>query len=608
MKKRVFGIVLAGMVGLSGLGLTACGEATVSVPFDSQINEDGTYNENIFYRNDCEVYAPDSQVLKITEGEEAGYYYLYATNDLTVYRSKDMNHWEDMSNIVGHKAYLPEKDDFGNGLTGAYWAPEVIYDAEAGENGMYYMYVSMEPRQGDPNKCDETLMCLKSENPYGPFVNIKEPQAQAPDWNAPATYEEKLLKGNENYFFDMKKLAPILREKYPERFGQSYSYVGALDPHPYVDPATGDKYLYWVSEHCYLGTGTMGTVVFVIKMQDWETPIYQADAVWQLTKTLYTTVDGTQRSDCEIEGNTTNEGPFVYAKKQADNSYKYYLTISANGWDSKTYSVIQAIGDSPVGPFTKLQQADGGTLIGTDNSLWDHISGPGHHSFVEENGEVYILYHQHMDLVAAGANRAVSIDEIKFTKNGKGQEVMYANGPTRSSVQLLPSFVSGYKNIAPEAAVTSSDKQDAAVLNDGLVSLYSYIDYVKEFKTKKEVTLTFAFSDYREITGIMIYNSKEYATAFDEISKIKIYFKDGEEEYVGELNNIPFDMETNSSTVWLAMRPGAAAVALFHPSMINRIEVTVSVPKNRVVDQDDEGKYIYQQEVALSEVKIIGKV
>lgn len=74
------------------------------------------------------------------------------------------------------------------------------------------------------------------------------------------------------------------------------------------------------------------------------------------------------------------------------------------------------------------------------------------------------------------------------------------------------------------------------------------------------------------------------------------------------MNNIPFDMETNSSTVWLAMRPGAAAVALFHPSMINRIEVTVSVPKNRVVDQDDEGKYIYQQEVALSEVKIIGKV
>lgn len=608
MKKRFVGIVLAGMVCCSGLGLTACGGSTIPVSYDSQISADGTYNKNLFYRNDCEIYAPDSQVLKITEGEEAGYYYLYATNSLTVYRSKDMNNWENMSQIVGFNAYLPDKNDFGNGVTDSWWAPEVIYDSEAGENGMYYLYFSMEPRHGNPDLYDETLICAKSENPYGPFVSVRAPQAPVSDWNSPETYPEKLVKGNENYFFDMERLAPILREKYPERFGESYSYVAALDPHPFVDPATNDKYLYWVSEQCYLDTETTGTCTFVIKMQDWETPIYEADSVWQLTKTGYTTVNGTELCDCEIEGNGTNEGPYVYARKQADNSYKYYLTISANGWDSKTYSVIQAVGDSPIGPFTKLQQADGGTLIGTDNTLWDHISGPGHHSFVEENGEVYILYHQHMDVVVAGSRRAVSLDEIKFTKNGKGQEVMYANGPTRSSIQLLPSSVSGYKNIAPEAAVTSSDKQDATILNDGLVSLYSYIDYVKEFKTKKEVTLTFTFEDYREITGIMIYNSKEYSTAFDKIPSVKIHFKDGEKEYVGELKDIPFDMETNSFSAQFAMRPGAAAIALFHPSLINKIEVTVSVPDKRVIDQDDEGNYIYQQEVAFSEIKIIGKV
>lgn len=603
MKTRLFGVILAGAVCLSGLGLTAC-EGTVPVAYDSQINESGDYNANLFYRNDCTVHAPDSQVIKITEGEEAGYYYLYATNDLTVYRSKDLNHWENMSEIVGHTAYLADANDFCNGKTGSYWAPECIYDAES---QTYYLYLSMEPRHGDDKAYDETLVCLKSENPYGPFVNIKAPQPEAEGWNSYETYPEKLLAGNENYFFDMAKLAPILREKYPERFGADYKYVGALDPHPYVDPATGDKYLYWSSEACYLGTQTVGTAVFVIKMENWETPIYTAESVVQLTKTNYTTVDGTELSDCEIEENTTNEGAYIYARKQADNSYKYYLTLSANGWDSKTYSVIQAVGNSPVGPFTKLQQADGGTLIGTDNSLWDHISGPGHHSFVEENGEIYILYHQHIDVIEAGARRAVSLDEVKFTKNGKGEEVMYVNGPTRSSVQLLPSFVSGYKNVAPEAKVTSSDGQDATVLNDGLVSLYSYIDYVKEFKAKKEVTLTFTFDDYREITGIMVYNSKEYSTAFDKIKSVKIHFRNGESEYVGEMNDIPFDMETNSFSALFAMRPGAAAIALFHPSEVNKIEVTIAVPDRRIIDQDDEGKNVYQTEVVLSEIKIIGK-
>ena len=71
MKKRWIGIVLACCVCLAGTGLTACGgEQAVTVPYDDMIHEDGSYDENIFYRNDCEILAPDCQVLKITEGEE----------------------------------------------------------------------------------------------------------------------------------------------------------------------------------------------------------------------------------------------------------------------------------------------------------------------------------------------------------------------------------------------------------------------------------------------------------------------------------------------------------------------------------------------------------
>lgn len=55
------------------------------------------------------------------------------------------------------------------------------------------------------------------------------------------------------------------------------------------------------------------------------------------------------------------------------------------------------------------------------------------------------------------------------------------------------------------------------------------------------------------------------------------------------------------------MRPGGAAIAVFEPVYVNKIEVTVSVPDKRAIDQDDEGYYIYQSSVAFSEIKVIGK-
>lgn len=605
MKKRWIGIVLACCVCLAGTGLTACGgEQAVTVPYDDMIHEDGCYDENIFYRNDCEILAPDCQVLKITEGEEAGYYYLYATNSLTVYRSKDLSHWENMSRKVGYNAYTLTENDFGNGNAYCWWAPEVLYN---NEDQMYYMYFSMEPRNGDG--LNPTIICAKSENPYGPFVNVRPaPEGNPLPSDPDASVQDKLTFGAENYFFDMKELAPVLREKYPDRFGKNYKYVSAIDPHPFVDPvadsATGKhkKYLYWTSLGTYTDEGG-ASAIFVMEMEDWVTPKYET--VTRLTTAGYTTVDGTEQCDCETNGNWINEGPFVYPRKQADGSYKYYLTLSVNDSKDKTYSVVQAIGDSPMGPFTKLQKAEGGILIGTDDQTWDHISGPGHHSFVEENGELYILYHQHMDVILAGDDRAVSLDEVKFTKNNQGQEVLYVNGPTRDSVQLLPSFVSEYKNIAPEATIVSSDGHDASILNDGLVSLYSYIDYVKEFRTEKQVTITLSFEDYREITGVMIYNSKDYTLAFDKIASVKIYFKDGEKQYTGQLKDIPFDMEKYAYEG--GMRPGGAAIAVFDPVYVNKIEVTVSVPDKRAIDQDDEGYYIYQSSVAFSEIKVIGK-
>lgn len=105
-------------------------------------------------------------VLKITDenSSEYGYYYLYATNSFTVYRSKDLANWENVSAKVGYPAFVSEDGDFGNATSA--WAPETVYD---GETGKYYLFFSMEPKKGNAAVCDETLMCAESDTPYGPF-------------------------------------------------------------------------------------------------------------------------------------------------------------------------------------------------------------------------------------------------------------------------------------------------------------------------------------------------------------------------------------------------------------------------------------------------------
>ncbi|MDE6274243.1 MAG: family 43 glycosylhydrolase, partial [Clostridiales bacterium] len=461
MKKRILCTALAGVLCLSSAVLAGCG-GTVEIRYDNQIKEDKSYNENLFYRNDCKIPGADPMVLKITDrnSPEYGYYYQYSTNSFTVYRSKDLHNWENVSKKVGHPAYILGANDFGAALDGSFWAPEVVYDEN---DGKYYLFFSMEPRYGDANHSDETLMCAVSDQPYGPFVAVKEGVANPNRDHA-----------LENYFFDMPVLTAQLREKYPQRFAEDYTYAAALDPSPFTDPATGKKYLYWTSER--YDAIESETCVFGMEMENWTTPKYET--VTMLTRPRYTTVDGNEICDAEIATNTINEGAFMYAKPNGNGGYTYYLTLSVNNYNNKTYSAIQAIGSSPLGTFTKLQKADGGVLLGTDNQLWDHLSGPGHHSFVEEDGKLYILYHQHIDVIAAGAARALSLDEVKFVTNDKGQEVMYVNGPTRS-IQLLPEFASEYKNIAGDAKITASNKEDAGMLTDGLLSLYSYIDYVK---------------------------------------------------------------------------------------------------------------------------------
>ena len=253
------------------------------------------------------------------------------------------------------------------------------------------------------NSMDFSLGVAVSDSPAGPFVQYTnvpgEPGYDAD--NRTLTVDLPFL-SNEDMWYWLKEhkseyyTAPAGEESNPGQMTAGEPITTMIDVHPFLDPKTGEKYLYFVRDL----QGGGGSFACVVKMgEKWtDDPIWETTT--RLTRTGYYTVDDlspSNKSDDLVEGRT-NEGPYVYYNAEVD---KYYLTVSVNAYTSRAYSVIQAIGDSPMGPFTKIPQADGGRVTACEVH-WDHISGPGHHSFCTYNGQLYIIYHAHYDRIAGG--------------------------------------------------------------------------------------------------------------------------------------------------------------------------------------------------------------
>lgn len=106
------------------------------------------------------------------------------------------------------------------------------------------------------------------------------------------------------------------------------------------------------------------------------------------------------------------EGPFVF-KRQG----KYYLMWSEGGWTGPNYSVAYAIGESPVGPFTRI-----GKMLQQDPNV---ATGAGHHSVIPVPGSDtwFIVYHRRPLGTTNGNHREVCIDEMRFNPDGTIQPV-----------------------------------------------------------------------------------------------------------------------------------------------------------------------------------------
>jgi beta-xylosidase len=165
-----------------------------------------------------------------------------------------------------------------------------------------------------------------------------------------------------------------------------------IDAFPFVDPQTGERYLYLSRTRA----AHTSNVIAGVKMKDWRTPDY--DTYTELTKVNYTTLEGTEVTE-RFEGyepNVVNSGNAINeAPNMIYHDGTYYLTYSACATTDPEYSVMQALGSSPLGPFEKVQESHGGCVVGVQTesliSVWDHVLCTGSHSFVYDGDELWVV-------------------------------------------------------------------------------------------------------------------------------------------------------------------------------------------------------------------------
>lgn len=590
--------------------LAGCGVGNVALEYHyyhSETDERGNlveqdYNHDLVYQNDLNVLGADPSAIYVTEGEEAGYYYMYDTSDpinatgYLCYRSKNLNDWECMGVAYNPTLYIEGGVTYSAFATAMYWAPEVIYDAEL---KLYFMFYNASYLfKGYRFFIDVAV----SESPKGPFVQYakwitdsetataEQKAAWAPVEDNEAAERADLGAGK------LKVFKPLLDfSKIPEgtkidaswqqgdaiRSGELPGYMKVIDASPFIDE-DGEKYLYFVQDlgdAAGAGGNHSTSAIGVIKMNDDWTPDYTQ--LKKLTVANRLTLDGERT---ELYEGSVNEAPFM-----AKHGGKYYLMYSVYSYTQTTYQVRVAVADSPMGPFTKLTREEGGWLLYREG---DWMSGTGHHSFVNAHGTTFVVYHAHTDRRLGGGTRAIAFDEIRWVANGQGLEVPHANGPTYSH---MPVLTADWKNIAPEAQIKSTntaDGSDVKYLNDGLIKIHNDVSFVHEYEMGTgAVEITLTFDNYKEIAGLFIVNASTYELSVWEISKIEFDFKDGDQTGTAYTDVLEYDYDRYYPGEEYYVTGGTFALE-FKPMLVKSIKITL--PKT-------------SETRALSEIMVLGK-
>ncbi len=610
MKKRIVSVGLAVLAAVTLLA-AGCGEGKNYIKmsyYDEASYADGedysTINENLFYRNERKVDVADPCVVYVDDENDADYgtYYLYGTTGNTgffCWKSDDLVNWEGVGYALLYRDLTTPE---GKAVSVDSWAPEVIYDGDADK---WYMFFSSTPKDSSNSYIP---YIAEGDSPAGPFTLVDHIDSYTATDGTPLKDIENIETDNSYYYQRYMTFDPYQMSQAMENLGlgdmdATSDVLRAIDFHPYVDSATGDKYLYFNT--------SVNSYIMGIKMKSWTEPEYGTLTI--IAKPGYSTPSAAEK-DVPNEMNTSvNEAAWI-----TEHNGKYYLTYSTNSYKDKTYQVCQAVADGPLGEFRKLTEEEGGILLSADAALRDDVSGTGHSSIINAGGQYYIVYHKHNSISEGGSSRHVAVDEIEWitVKDAQGNDldVMYANGPT-TSVQPLPEFASEYKNVASEAEVSAtslSGDSSVSCLTDGLLSVNRYANYdmvetyVKETCFTAETTITLTFDDYKTIRALMIYNSKNMESAFYNIERVEFdcRLEDGTlaTKYI---DGLVFDWDAYTSTDDIdVIRPAASAIAEFDEIECIEIRITISPATE---EQIPVHGYNDMAELAVSEIRVLGK-
>lgn len=631
--KKTLIVLLAVILAISCVIFVACDQEKSneisnyqSLDYDSSYQTG--YNRNLFYTNEYIQGGADPDVLDDTQ--RSGYYYVYYTG-MQVARSKNLVDWEELP-----LALVPETEKENKIMNSHQWAPEVIYDEDLGKYVMFYSTTSTTDTSYKTGKgvVSGKAYCLmhvaladKAEGPYKmvDFFDADscgEGRVRSYNTTSGIVLTEEQVASNEyawvksgdtyyqaafpHYFAGSLLFSPEDLYKFLQSYGdltlsaRDGIYVqDSIDPHPFVDPKTGDKYLYF----------TLNTLqkMVVVKMTDWLTPDF-SNAKIIMAKGYYTVEDWQNGKSKEVpyESDGVNEGPHVLYHEDINGKGLYYLTYSMNNYTDSSYQVGIAVAENVLGPYRKLREEEGALFLCSSSTDSYTISGAGHHSFVTVGDQEFVLYHRHKDSTAVGSARYCALDEYKWITvkdiNGNDMDVPYTNGPT-DSLQPIPEALSDYRNIADEAEVSvSDDEADVSFLIDGLLSVHksangTFMEYIRETEISQTSTITFKWDEALTARAIMVYNSANTWALFNKIDLIELVAEDGS---VKTIHDVQYNLEHyaelggENNDIVLYVNSGSAAIVEFYDTKVKEIRLTISVPE-------------HQDYVGISEIKILGK-
>lgn len=662
-------------IGIVDPEIESIASTATPLSYSTGVNKDGKYDNSLFYNNDFSIFSTGADPSMFYY---EGYYYVYTTSGglpLVCHRTKNFADWEYMGVAYDFATAYKNGETWARSL---YWAPEAFewngkfymyvtvnntHCPESYPEGLEELaaWVTEELEAG--KSVSDSNITQKSQELYGVALNpvqflvsnillvADEPQGPYEQWTGERTVQkyyhgEKIgqravetVTAETSPFFDFANVPAVWetnkylfetpveeRDAYEQANGKR---IWEMNGFPNLDgmlfeEEDGDLYYYVVRS----GDGAnAGQSIWGCKMFNPWTPDYSTFTKLVTPRRL--TIDGEYTyGDNKTEGTMDggiNEGVFMLKhqtiKPDGGKTEKYYLTYSTgkkadtNDWG---YNIAVAIGDSPLGPFTKLDKKYGnpiymvsGAYGSLPSSSWTH--GSGHGTFCTVEDETFLIAHstQVNASTGVGNERMPIIDRLTWAYNEElGYDLPHMNGPSKQTLQPQPFTATGYKNVAPLASVTATnvvDKESVRYINDDYRVIHP-IDEHKQFHTKiGGSTITLTFDQPTDIRAIMIYNSYDIKFAFSKIDYI--LFENGTDTKIIRDLDYPESGLTNKVLEASSIKPGGAAVAEFDEKQVTKISIKVtqkfSVYEDAIVEGVAYDPTMYG--ISISDIVVLGK-